>query len=64
MMTPQLSAVIAEARASCRQELEVACGDQRAVRANVPAPYCSLAAVVITPSHRPGTVVSAMGVRA
>src|SRR5580704_8976650 len=60
MMTSLLSAVIAEARASCRQELEVACADQRAVRANAAAPYCSRAAVVIVPSHRPGTVVSAV----
>ena len=49
MMTSLLSAMIAQASASWRQEREVACADQRAVRANAAAPYCSRAAVVTVP---------------
>jgi hypothetical protein len=59
MMTSLLSAVIAEARASRRQEVEVPSADQRAVRANVAAAYCSREAVVITPAHRSGSVSAA-----
>ena len=51
-MTPLLSAVIAAASASRRQDPEVACGDQRATRANAKAAYCSRAEVVTTPSQR------------